>query len=203
MRVTLALLLPSATSALLLSHAPPRVNVPQAQLHRHDTLAMSTPAEGEGIVPALNILGTSLECCCSDVGGSGIGTGFYRDGHCSTGPLDEGRHTVCMVATAEFLEFSKAVGNDLSTPIPAYNFPGVKPGDRWCLCATRWIQALQAGKAPQVCLQATHERTLSVVTDESREVLFNALMKHAIDASEAQAVLDRLDEMRTKLERSL
>ena len=161
------------------------------------------PAEGEGIAPALNVLGATLECCCADVGGSGIGTGFYRDGHCSTGPQDEGRHTVCMEATKEFLEFSASVGNDLSTPIPAYNFPGVKPGDCWCLCATRWVQALQAGKAPRVKLLATHEKTLSIVRPEDRDTLLAALKMYAADSEEAEAKLATLDDARSTLEKLL
>jgi len=167
-------------------------------------LSMSAePVEGDGIAPALNVLGTTLQCCCADVGGSGIGTGFYRDGHCSTGPMDEGRHTVCIEATAEFLAFSTSVGNDLSTPIPEYNFPGVKPGDRWCLCATRWVQALNAGAAPKLCLLATHEKTLSIVRPEDVETLQAALKKYAVDAEEAERVLNELDAARAKLESML
>lgn len=90
-------------------------------------------------------------------------TGFYRDGCCNTGPQDHGVHTVCAVMTEEFLEFSKLKGNDLSTPRPQWNFPGLKPGDRWCLCAPRWLEAFRAGKAPRVKLEATHEKTLDVV----------------------------------------
>ena len=90
-------------------------------------------------------------------------TGFYRTGCCDTGPEDAGSHTICIVATAEFLAFSKAVGNDLSTPIPEYGFPGIVPGDRWCLCAARWLEALEAGCAPQVVLEATNARSLEIV----------------------------------------
>ena len=90
-------------------------------------------------------------------------TGFYRDGCCNTGREDVGLHTVCVVMTAEFLAFSKAQGNDLSTPMPQYGFAGLKPGDRWCLCASRWKEALDAGAAPQVVLEATHAVTLHVV----------------------------------------
>jgi uncharacterized protein (DUF2237 family) len=90
-------------------------------------------------------------------------TGFYRDGCCNTGPQDHGVHTVCAVMTEEFLEFSKSKGNDLSTPRPQWNFPGLKPGDRWCLCAPRWLEAYRAGKAPKVKLEATHEKTLEIV----------------------------------------
>ncbi len=102
-----------------------------------------------------NVLGTTLELCSRDPL-----TGFFRDGCCRTGPDDEGSHTVCVVLTAEFLEFSRAVGNDLSTPIPAYGFPGLKPGERWCLCAPRWQEAFNAGFAPKVVLEATHSRAL-------------------------------------------
>ena len=90
-------------------------------------------------------------------------TGFYRTGCCETGGDDHGVHTVCAVMTNEFLEFSKSVGNDLLTPMPQYGFPGLKEGDRWCLCASRWQQAFEAGKAPRVNLQATHLHTLEFV----------------------------------------
>jgi uncharacterized protein (DUF2237 family) len=90
-------------------------------------------------------------------------TGFYRTGCCETGPEDRGVHTVCVEVTAAFLKFSKARGNDLSTPVPAFGFPGLKPGDRWCLCATRWQEALEAGAAPRVVLGATHEAALEHV----------------------------------------
>ncbi len=89
-------------------------------------------------------------------------TGFYRTGCCDTGPEDAGSHTVCAVMTAEFLEFSKAAGNDLSTPRPEYGFVGLNPGDRWCLCAGRWEQARQAGKAPKVVLEATNLACLNI-----------------------------------------
>jgi len=101
-------------------------------------------------------------------------TGFYRDGCCNTGRDDLGVHSVCSLMTAEFLEFSLVRGNDLSTPMPDFGFPGLKAGDRWCLCAARWREALQAGCAPRVVLTATHERTLDYVSLED-------LKKHAID----------------------
>ena len=107
---------------------------------------------------ARNVLGGELEPCS----GKPV-TGFFRNGCCETGPDDLGLHTVCVVMSAEFLSYSKAVGNDLSTPQPAYHFPGLKPGDRWCLCAPRWKEALDAGMAPQVVLEATHEETLAIV----------------------------------------
>jgi len=90
-------------------------------------------------------------------------TGFYRDGCCTTGPQDRGLHTVCAVMTEAFLAFTKAQGNDLSTPRPAFNFPGLTPGDRWCLCAARWQEAVEADVAPPVVLEATHERALTIV----------------------------------------
>lgn len=108
---------------------------------------------------AKNVLGTDLVPCGLDPV-----TGFYRNGCCETGPEDVGLHTVCAVMTADFLAFSKAAGNDLSTPQPNYGFAGLKPGDRWCLCAPRWKEALDAGAAPQVVLESTHEETLAIVS---------------------------------------
>jgi uncharacterized protein len=105
-----------------------------------------------------NVFGEKLKSCSSKPL-----TGFYRDGCCNTGEDDQGVHTVCIVATAAFLEFSKQAGNDLSTPLPEFRFPGLKPGDHWCLCASRWMEAYQAGKAPLVILEATHERTLDFI----------------------------------------
>lgn len=104
---------------------------------------------------ASNVLGKPLGSCCTDPI-----TGFYRDGYCSTGAGDYGAHLVCAQMTEEFLTFTKAQGNDLSTPVPAYQFPGLKPGDRWCLCASRWKEALDAGVAPPVVLEATHASAL-------------------------------------------
>ncbi len=118
-----------------------------------------TNGNGNGHYPKpKNVLGTELKSCCTDPM-----TGFYRDGFCRTGADDAGRHTVCIRATDEFLEFSKAAGNDLSTPRPEFDFPGVKDGDKWCLCVTRWQEALEAGMAPPVVLEATHESALQVV----------------------------------------
>ncbi len=105
--------------------------------------------------PARNVLGGTLQMCSAKPV-----TGFFRDGCCNTGPGDLGSHTVCVVMTAEFLAYSKRMGNDLSTPMPEYAFPGLNPGDRWCLCAPRWRQALDAGQAPKVVLTATHEGAL-------------------------------------------
>ena len=107
---------------------------------------------------ARNVLGGELASCSTEPV-----TGFYRNGCCETGPHDVGMHTVCAVMTAEFLAFSKAAGNDLSTPRPEFAFPGLKPGDRWCLCAPRWKEALDAGMAPQLVLEACHEETLAIV----------------------------------------
>lgn len=108
--------------------------------------------------PSLNVLGGPLETCST-----APMTGFFRDGCCNTGPQDRGLHTVCALMTAEFLALSKYLGNDLSTPRPEYGFPGLKPGDRWCLCAARFLQAHEEGAAPQVRLAATHINTLHVV----------------------------------------
>jgi len=102
-----------------------------------------------------NVLGERLEVCSLSPM-----TGFFRDGCCNTSPEDFGSHTVCAVVTAEFLEFSKSRGNDLSTPMPEYGFAGLQPGDRWCLCAPRWQEAMQAGHAPRVVLRATQEAAL-------------------------------------------
>ncbi len=103
-------------------------------------------------------------------------TGFTRNGCCETGSQDSGSHTVCVEVTEEFLAFSKSRGNDLSTPIPAFQFPGLKPGDRWCLCAARWQEALTAGVAPKVIMRATHQRALEIIE-------FADLSRHAIDLS--------------------
>ncbi len=103
-------------------------------------------------------------------------TGFTRNGCCETGPQDSGSHTVCVEVTEEFLAFSKSRGNDLSTPIPAFQFPGLKPGDRWCLCAARWQEALTARVAPKVIMRATHQRALEIIE-------FADLSRHAIDLS--------------------
>ncbi|ODT26435.1 MAG: hypothetical protein ABS35_10765 [Kaistia sp. SCN 65-12] len=108
--------------------------------------------------PELNVFGEPLILCSMNPL-----TGFFRNGNCITGPLDEGRHTVCAVMTDAFLAFSKSRGNDLSTPMPEYAFPGLKAGDRWCLVALRWVEALEAGMAPQVVLKATHQSVLNYV----------------------------------------
>ncbi|MFQ3623189.1 MAG: DUF2237 domain-containing protein [Acetobacteraceae bacterium] len=126
------------------------------------------PRDGEDR-RARNVLGGPLLACSHDPL-----TGWFRDGCCNTDDRDVGLHTVCAVMTAEFLAFSRSRGNDLVTPRPEYGFPGLKPGDRWCLCAARWQEALAAGCAPDVVLEATHARTLEVCRLEE-------LMAHATD----------------------
>jgi hypothetical protein len=116
-----------------------------------------------------NVLGGDLEECGTDPV-----TGFYRDGCCNTGPEDLGNHTVCAVMTSEFLTHQKQVGNDLSTPRPEYGFTGLRPGDRWCVCAARWLQAYTDGAASPVVLAATHRRVLEVVP-------LMALQEYAVD----------------------
>ena len=112
--------------------------------------------------PDRNVVGgTLLHCSSAPL------TGFYRDGCCNTGREDVGLHTVCVILTAEFLAFSKAQGNDLSTPRPEWGFPGLQPGDRWCVCASRWLDAYEAGVVAPVVLAATHERALDVVPVEA------------------------------------
>jgi uncharacterized protein (DUF2237 family) len=115
-----------------------------------------------------SVLGAPLQQCgCAPM------TGFYRDGYCRTETRDVGRHTVCAIVTDEFLEFTRGRGNDLSTPAPQFGFPGLKAGDRWCLCVSRWKEAYDAGVAPPVILEATHEQALRIVTLEelrSREL---------------------------------
>src|SRR6056297_1414484 len=111
-----------------------------------------------------NVLGKSLITCCTDPL-----TGFYRNGRCKTGPEDYGTHVVCALVTKEFLEFTKTKGNDLSTPRPEYNFPGLEPGDRWCLCALRWKEAYEHKSAPKVILESTHEKALEYIDLEILE----------------------------------
>ncbi len=120
---------------------------------------------------AKNVLGKPLEICCT----SPV-TGFYCDGTCNTGAGDFGAHVICAQVTEEFLAFTKSRGNDLSTPVPMYNFPGLKSGDRWCLCASRWKEALDAGVAPPVILSATHAFALEYVS-------LDELKQHALDLS--------------------
>lgn len=119
---------------------------------------------------ANNVFGEPLKTCSEEPL-----TGFYRNGCCETGPQDFGTHTVCAIMTEEFLDFTRRRGNYLSTPMPQYNFPGLKAGDRWCLCASRWKEALRAGVAPLVDLEATHEKSLEIINME--ELLAHALVK--------------------------
>jgi hypothetical protein len=117
-----------------------------------------------------NVLGENLQVCSESPK-----TGYLRTGTCETGPQDQGSHVVCAQVTEAFLSFTKAMGNDLSTPAPQFGFPGLKPGDRWCLCALRWKEALEAGVAPPVILEATHEAAL-------RYVSMDDLKRHALEA---------------------
>lgn len=126
---------------------------------------------------ARNVLGGELEACSFDPL-----TGYYRDGCCHTGPEDTGTHVLCARVTREFLEFSVARGNDLVTPRPQWRFAGLKPGDRWCLCVSRWLEALQAGVAPPVVLEATHAKTLEHV---ALDVLQQHAWRRAADGSTA------------------
>lgn len=119
----------------------------------------------------LSVLDEPLASCSEDPV-----TGFTRSGCCETGPQDTGSHTVCVQVTEEFLDFSRSRGNDLSTPMPQYQFPGLKEGDRWCLCASRWQEALEAGKAPKVVMRSTHKRALEIID-------FADLSSHALDLS--------------------
>ena len=109
----------------------------------------------------LNIFNEPLEACSFDPV-----TGFFRSGCCETSELDAGSHTVCAMMTEEFLKFSKSKGNDLSTPVPAFDFPGLNSGDRWCLCAARWLEAYEAGSAPSIIARATHRRALEIIPME-------------------------------------
>ncbi len=118
-----------------------------------------------------NVLGTELRCCCRNPV-----TGFYRDGYCRTGPEDVGLHTVCVLVDEDFLDFSVLDGNDLITPRPEYGFPGLKPGDKWCVCVTRWAAALKRGLAGKVDLEATHSSALEFVSLED-------LKAHAVEAN--------------------
>ncbi len=118
-----------------------------------------------------NVLGGDLRSCCDE-----LSTGFYRNGRCETDEQDIGMHTVCANVTKEFLEYSKSKGNDLITPFPDAEFPGLKPGDKWCLCVHRWIEALEDNKAPNIYLQATHSSVLEYIELE-------VLAKYALDSN--------------------
>jgi uncharacterized protein (DUF2237 family) len=141
-------------------------------------MSSESPPPGGPDLPELNVLGGPLEPCGIDPV-----TGFYRDGSCSTGPQDIGSHTVCAVMTREFLEHQGAVGNDLVTPRPEWRFPGLTPGDRWCVVAARWLQAYHAGAPAPVVLAATHERALDVVP-------FAFLREQAVDVPLDPGALD-------------
>jgi uncharacterized protein len=130
---------------------------------------MSGASAGRLRAMARNVLGGELEPCGTDPL-----TGFYRDGCCSTGPDDRGSHTICAVVTGEFLEHQRSIGNDLTTPMPEYRFPGLVPGDRWCVTAVNWLRAHRDGAAAYVVLASTHERALDIVPIE-------ALREHAVD----------------------
>ena len=132
---------------------------------------MSVEPKGFGKRPSRNVFGDPLQSCST-----APMTGFFRNGCCDTAPEDMGSHTVCVVLTDAFLQFSKMRGNDLSTPMPDYGFPGLKAGERWCLCAPRWAEAFEAGMAPRVVLRATHEGALEYCT-------LADLKRHAIDLS--------------------
>ncbi len=126
----------------------------------------------------LNVLGRELESCGTDPV-----TGFYRDGCCHTGPQDIGSHTICAVVTAEFLEHQAQIGNDLSTPVPQYGFPGLVPGDRWCVTAANWLRAYNDGAAAFVVLESTHARALKIVP-------LDALKEHAVDVPADPGLLE-------------
>lgn len=132
------------------------------------------PAAESQQSPSRNVLGQPLVTCgCEPM------TGFYRDGCCNTGPDDLGVHTVCALVTAEFLAASQRLGNDLITPMPQFGFPGLKPGDRWCVCAARWKQCLDAGAPCPILLEATHENTLRILP-------FEVLIQHAVIPDQIQ-----------------
>jgi len=122
------------------------------------TLTNKSPMSNNPSSAPKYVLGTTLKACCLDPI-----TGYFRDGYCKTDRSDLGTHTICAVMTEEFLAYTKSKGNDLSTPHPAFRFPGLHPGDKWCLCAARWLESYQVGKSPKVVLEATHSNTLSIV----------------------------------------
>jgi len=182
----------------VLHRFPFRVQTSKAEVYRRFYMTSEDEDDDDFIAgpESCNVLGTTLCACCENVRGTGIGTGFYRNGYCSTGPDDLGRHTVCVQVTDEFLSFSRSVGNDLSTTIPEYMFPGLREGDIWCLCAERWVQAYKAGMAPKLYLKSTHEKTLNFVPME-------VLRDYALDLEEADRMVDELNEQRTKLDKLL
>ena len=131
--------------------------------------AQTTKKQKKETTMATNVLGTTLQPCCFDPK-----TGYFRDGYCKTRMDDAGTHVVCAVVTQEFLTFTKSRGNDLETPFPQYDFPGLKSGDKWCLCVLRWKEALDAGVAPPIVLESTHKVALKYITLED-------LKSHSID----------------------
>ena len=144
----------------------PRPRDPSTTLSRNVPLIRQNPGVVRSLMSVqnpsgadvLNVLGQPLDSCsCEPM------TGWFRDGTCRTDPSDLGRHSVCCVMTEGFLSYSKAQGNDLSTPVPAFGFPGLKPGDHWCVCAPRWKEAHEDGMAPPVCLESTEQSTLEVI----------------------------------------
>jgi uncharacterized protein len=136
----------------------------------HGTTSHENSGAASSLLAMLtNVLGTNLRSCCSDPA-----TGFYRDGYCRTGPEDTGLHTVCAKMTRDFLDYSVLMGNDLVTPHPEWGFAGLEPGDRWCICVTRWKEALERGVAPPVDLEATHSSALEFVSLEE-------LQPHALE----------------------
>lgn len=138
-------------------------------VHSRDDVVGAAARDTRGVDGDRNVLGGPLEVCSMDPL-----TGFFRDGACSTGPQDAGSHTICAVVSAEFLEHQQGIGNDLSTPVPLYRFPGLKPGDRWCVTARNWVRAHEAGAAAWVVLAATHERVLDLVP-------LDVLKQYAVD----------------------
>ena len=149
---------------------PPRCCVRQTDRHRPGESLSGAPSGADTAgMGDRNVLGGELEPCGTDPV-----TGFYRDGCCSTGPEDQGSHTICAVVTAEFLDHQRRIGNDLSTPMPQYHFPGLVPGDRWCVTAANWLRAHHDGAAAHVVLASTHERALEIVP-------LAALKEHAVD----------------------
>ena len=159
--------------ALVLLHQEPLAPIPskpmiyERNLCSHTIIDRGVPPRS-AMHPSINVLGTELKTCSSDPL-----TGWYRDGCCNTDENDRGSHTVCCVVTQEFLEYAKSQGNDLMTPAPHFSFPGLKPGDSWCVCARTWLAAVNEGAACPVDLEATHEEALSIIP-------FDLLETHAV-----------------------
>ena len=159
--------------ALVLLHQEPLAPIPSKRMIYERNLCFHTIID-RGVPPrsvmhpSINVLGTELKTCSSDPL-----TGWYRDGCCNTDENDRGSHTVCCVVTQEFLEYAKSQGNDLMTPAPHFSFPGLKPGDSWCVCARTWLAAVNEGAACPVDLEATHEEALSIIP-------FDLLETHAV-----------------------